>query len=63
MLKDVVAANPLDGYRLHLRFEDGLEGVVDLAPHLSFRGVFEPLRDRLLRARPRGCGTGHRGVA
>jgi len=30
---------------LHLRFEDGVEGVVDLAPHLSFRGVFEPLRD------------------
>jgi hypothetical protein len=30
---------------LHLRFEDGVEGVVDLAPLLSFRGVFEPLRD------------------
>ena len=45
MLKDTVAAKAAGDYRLHLRFEDGVEGVVDLAPHLSFRGVFEPLRD------------------
>jgi hypothetical protein len=45
MLKDIVAARPLDGYRLYLKFEDGVEGVVDLATQLSFRGVFEPLRD------------------
>lgn len=45
MLKDIVAAQVLGDYRLHLRFEDGVEGVVDLRPHLSFRGVFEPLRD------------------
>ena len=45
MLKDIVAAEALGSCRLHLRFEDGVEGVVDLAPHLSFHGVFEPLRD------------------
>lgn len=45
MLKDVVAAIPLTDYRLRLRFEDGLEGVVDLAGVLSFNGVFAPLRD------------------
>jgi len=45
MLKDVVAVRPLDGYRLHLSFEDGVAGVIDLATHLRFRGVFEPLRD------------------
>jgi hypothetical protein len=45
MLKDIVAAEALGDYRLHLRFEDGVDGVVDLASHLSFRGVFEPLRD------------------
>lgn len=45
MLKDIVTAKPLGDYRLHLRFEDGVEGAVDLAPHLSFRGIFEPLRD------------------
>ena len=45
MLKDIVAAEALGDYRLHLRFEDGVEGVGDLAHDLSFRGVFEPLRD------------------
>jgi hypothetical protein len=45
LLKDIVATQPLDGYRLHIRFEDGTEGVVDLSKHLSFRGVFEPLKD------------------
>ena len=45
MLKDIVLAKSLGDYRLHLQFEDGVEGVVNLAPHLSFRGVFEPLRD------------------
>lgn len=45
MLIDVVAAKALGDYRLHLWFEDGVEGVVDLASHLSFQGVFEPLRD------------------
>jgi hypothetical protein len=45
MLKDIVVARALGDYRLHLRFEDGVEGVVDLGPHLSFHGVFEPLRD------------------
>jgi hypothetical protein len=53
MLKDIVAVNPLGDYRLHLRFEDGVEGVVDLAHHLSFRGVFEPLRDPAWFARVR----------
>jgi hypothetical protein len=45
VLKDIVAAKALGDRRLHLRFEDGVEGVVDLAPYLSFHGVFEPLRD------------------
>ena len=33
MLQDIVAANALGDYRLQLRFDDGVEGVVDLAPH------------------------------
>jgi hypothetical protein len=45
MLKDIVAVKPLGEYRLYLRFEDGVDGIVDLAGHLAFRGVFEPLRD------------------
>ena len=51
MLKDVIEVRPLDGYRLHLRFEDGVEGVVDLAETVSFTGVFEPLKDRAQFAR------------
>jgi hypothetical protein len=40
MLKDIVEVKPLEGYRLHLRFEDGVEGDVDLQQFLTFDGVF-----------------------
>ena len=40
----VESAHPLGGHRVWLRFDDGLEGEIDLAGEL--RGeVFEPLRD------------------
>jgi hypothetical protein len=45
MLKDVVEVHPIEGYRLRLRFEDGVEGIVDLADFMRFEGVFAPLRD------------------
>ncbi|PWC67158.1 molybdopterin-guanine dinucleotide biosynthesis protein A [Azospirillum sp. TSH7] len=45
MLKDIVAAKPLDGYRLHLRFEDGAEGNVDVSALVPFTGVFAVLRE------------------
>ena len=45
MLKDVVAVEPLEQYQLYLRFEDGVEGVVDLDKLVSFSGVFAPLQD------------------
>lgn len=45
MLKDVVAAHAVEGHRIHVRFEDGVEGEVDLAGPVEFRGVFAPLRD------------------
>ena len=46
MLKDIVAVRTLDGHRLWLRFEDGLEGEVDVASLVPFTGVFAPLADR-----------------
>lgn len=46
MLKDVVAVQPLDGYRLQLQFEDGVSGVVDISEVVSFTGVFAPLEER-----------------
>ncbi len=46
MLIDVVAVQPLDGHRLRLRFEDGVEGDVDVSALVAFTGVFAALRDR-----------------
>jgi hypothetical protein len=49
-------AKPLDGCIVHVRFEDGTTGDVDLSYLLDHGGVFEPLRDpeffRQLRADP-----------
>ena len=45
MLKDIVFVSPLDDHRLRIRYEDGVEGVIDLKTVISFRGVFAPLRD------------------
>ena len=46
MLQDIVEAVPLENYLLKLRFEDGAEGVVDVARCVEFTGVFAPLRER-----------------
>ena len=46
MLRDVVEVRPLDSYRVYLRFDDGVQGEINLEPLLSpFDGVFEPLKD------------------
>ena len=45
MLDDIVEAKPLGGYRLYLRYADGVTGELDLTPLLQFTGIFEPLRD------------------
>jgi hypothetical protein len=45
LLRVVVAAEPRGGHRVFLRFDDGVEGVLDLRPILKdFRGVWAPLR-------------------
>jgi hypothetical protein len=44
MLKDIVEVKPQGGSKLYLRFEDGIEGVIDVAELVEFSGVFEPLR-------------------
>ncbi len=46
MLKDVLSVELKEGYRLHLGFEDGVEGEVDISDLLSFTGIFSGLRDR-----------------
>ena len=42
---DVVEAKLLGGYRVHLRFEDGVETDLDLGELIRFEGVFAPLGD------------------
>lgn len=40
---EVIEVTPLGGTRLHLRFSDGVAGVVDIASMIRFEGVFAPL--------------------
>jgi len=40
----VVKVSPLPQYRLHVEFDDGMSGTVEIFPRLS-GPVFEPLRD------------------
>ncbi|MDN5753776.1 MAG: DUF2442 domain-containing protein [Nitrosospira sp.] len=43
---DVMTVEALDGYRLHVRFADGVEGEVDMSERIrSPRGVFAALAD------------------
>ena len=45
MLVDVVRVEVLDHRRLRLAFDDGVEGVVDIASLVSFEGILALLRD------------------
>jgi len=43
MLQDIVEVNALEDYRIFLRFEDGIEGIVDLKDIIEFEGIFKSL--------------------
>lgn len=45
MSKNIVDARALKHHRLYLRFEDGVEGEVDLAGMIEFTGLLAPLAD------------------
>lgn len=45
-LKWVTAARALDGYRLHLTFNDGCERIFNCLPLIEKYKLFAPLRDR-----------------
>lgn len=45
MYYDVVNAACLKDYIVHLEFEDGLQGVIDLKPIVGDGPMFEPLKD------------------
>jgi hypothetical protein len=44
MIPRVVEASYIEGYRIHIRFSDGIEGDVDLVQEL-YGEIFEPLKD------------------
>ncbi|MEH1854467.1 MAG: DUF2442 domain-containing protein [Nostoc sp.] len=46
MLKDIIAVEPRENYQLHIRFEDDVEGVIDISKIVEFTGVFAPLQDK-----------------
>ena len=45
-LIDVVKVDVLHDYLLHLHFDNGHSGVVDIAKIIPFKGVFAPLKDK-----------------
>lgn len=47
MLVDIVSVQPLDDHRIHLTFEDGVEGEIDVSRFVDFTGVFEPLNEEV----------------
>ena len=49
MIPKVVEVKPLEGYKLWLRFQDGVFGTVDLGAEL-WGPMFEPLKDKALFA-------------
>lgn len=51
MLKDIVKVKPLKNFRLHLEFEDGVNGEVDIRKLVKFTGVFKPLKDETFFAK------------
>jgi len=46
MLNDIVEVKPVGGYRLYLRFDDDVNGEIDISEIIQFRGIFEQLKDQ-----------------
>lgn len=43
-MEKVISVEALENYRLHVKFDDGIEGIVDCVNSL-YGTVFEPLKD------------------
>ncbi|MEZ4614540.1 MAG: DUF2442 domain-containing protein [Caldilineaceae bacterium] len=43
MLKDSIAVEYINDYKLCIKFDDGVEGVIDVVTLVEFKGVFQPL--------------------
>jgi len=51
MLIDIIKVKPLKDFHLHLEFEDGAKGEVDIRKLIKFKGVFEPLKEEAFFAK------------
>ena len=45
MLKDVISASYIGGYKIEVTFEDGASGIVDFEKYLEKGGVFNKFKD------------------
>lgn len=45
MLCDIVEVKVIKNYTIYLRFEDGMEGEVNISKIIPFEGVFSKLKD------------------
>jgi len=43
---DVIKVEVQENYVLYLTFEDGRQGKIDISKLISFKGIFEPLKDK-----------------
>ncbi len=43
---DVTQVTVLNDYNLHLCFDDGVQGNVNISELIPFKGIFEPLKDK-----------------
>ena len=45
-LVDVIEVEVLKNYELHLKFDDGSDGNIDISKVIPFKGIFAPLKDK-----------------
>jgi len=45
MIIDIVEVQPLENYHLRIRFDNGVEGVINMADFVPFDGMFAPFKD------------------
>jgi len=46
-MHEIIKVEPLEKYQLRVTFDDGVEGVIDVADLTDLKGVFAPLRNPL----------------
>lgn len=47
MSEYIIEVQPLEGYRLRIKFSDGVEGIIDIRKRTNFNGVFGPLAEEV----------------